>query len=164
MRRVIHGVLVPSLRKWLACGAAAILATAFVSCGHYQNTHFRVVEEASDQPLAAAKFSTQFVDGYSLSLGDLFRPQWTHTQPQSSMTDQDGRAMLRVPLGRTTGLSVISSKGKPIDPQDFAGTAVTIKKSGFADKCVWNSNREWRRIGSASSWAAPYLIRLRQDR
>src|SRR5262245_17902869 len=120
-----------------------ILAAGLVGCGHYRDANFRVVNAQTGMPVEGAKLTAVFIDGYSITLTDLIRPQWSYTQAQEAKTGADGIAAMKVPLGRTTGLGVTSPDGRKLDPQDHARTTVTAQKNGFRDASVSHTNNEW---------------------
>jgi hypothetical protein len=133
---------------------------ALVGCGHYQHANFCVVNSKTGVPVEGAKLSTDFVDGYSITLTDLIRPQWSYTQPQEATTGSEGTAAMKVPLGRTIGLSVMSPDGRKLDPHDHTYTEVTATKTGFRDASVSHTNNEWRHLASISTPELPITIRL----
>lgn len=111
-------------------------------------------------PVAGAKLTTDFIDGYSTTLTDLIRPQWSYTQPQEATTATDGTAAMQILLGRTTGLGVTSPDGRKLDPQDHTGTTVTARKEGFSDASVSHTNKEWRRLAPLNTPENPITIQI----
>ena len=86
-----------------------------------------MVDSRNGQPVEGARLKADYIDGYSMTLTDLIRPQWSYpTQPQEATTGTDGTAAMKVPLGRITGLRVTSPDGRKRDPQDHARTTVIL--------------------------------------
>ena len=135
---------------------------SLVACGNYQTASFRVVNSATGDPVKNAKFDTEFIDGFALSLSDLFRPDWTYAKSQEDFSDDEGMAHVRFPLGRTTGLGVASPEGARLDPEDHATTTLRVTKEGFHAAKISHSNNEWRDVGHRATPRSPIVISLRK--
>ena len=146
---------VKTLRTTVLLAGCWLLA----GCAHYQKAYFRVVDSASQEPVAAARLTTQFTLG-ALAFTDLFRPEWTYTQNQEAQSPSNGVVKLKVPMSRPSGMHPQDKDGNPIDPNTVVGATVTVAKEGYLARQIFYSNTKWREVGRSTSQTAPLLLEL----